>query len=437
MNPNIQIIKTMKLKSILFSLPGLAFFLTTACSNEEVFDYQEGGLTEISTKTSSATIETGEITHLGQDTLMLRIIGGDEARVRGIVYSDTNQMPTIRVSDGCSRVIMTADSVKSTGFELGATYYMRAFGIIVNDDRTRDTIYGSVRSITLEIRSSSVTTYPVTNRVRVAAIVMGAFEELGDVTEYGAVLGKTVNPTIDDDTRVVAADMDESTYEFGVFFDNLEPLTMYHTRAYTIQSDGVVVYGNDRIFQTTRGGNVSWSWASNAAGAQEDITDGVSAYDRITEAMDSAMYYYNNYSNLNKSIYVEYNTGVSTADCSISGWMRFGSGTRYQWVGTAQHEISHAMGVGTATNWQALIQYSSVREWSEPIANQALKVMLKDMTQVIKGDSQHFWNGGINQREEVTTGTTNSYGVTIRDADMLKANALILNGMREDGLTNY
>ena len=200
----------------------------------------------------------------------------------------------------------------------------------------------------------------------------------------------------------------------------------------------MVIYGNDRIFQTTRGGNYTWSWASNEEGARNAITDGVSAYDRITEAMDSAQYYYTNYSNLNKHISVEYNEGVPTADCAITGWMRFGKELRYQWVGTAQHEISHAMGVGTASNWRALIQYDSgVRQWSQPIANEALQVMLKDMTQVIHGDTQHFWNGGINQREEVTNGTTNSHGVTIRNADMLKANALILNGMREDGLTSY
>ncbi|MGI6218711.1 MAG: hypothetical protein ACOYJE_02445 [Bacteroidaceae bacterium] len=427
----------MRLKSLFFSLSGIAVLCSTACSNEEIFNFQESELTGgNATKVSTVTIETGEITHLGKDTLMLRIEGGDDARVKGIVYSETNQMPTIRVSDGCSRVIMTADSVKRTGFEMGATYYMRAFGISINEDRTRDTTYGSVKTVTLQVQPSSVTTYPVTNRVRVAAIVMGAFKELGDVKEYGAVLSREINPTIDD-TKVVASDMDETTHEFGVFFDHLEPLTMYHTRTYAIQGDGNVVYGNDRIFQTTRGGQVRWAWASNAAGAQAAITDGVSAYDRITEAMDSAMYYYNNYSNLIKSISVEYNEGVPTADCNINAWMRFGAVTRYQWVGTAQHEISHAMGVGTGSNWQALIQYSTVREWSGPIANQALKVMLKDMTQVIHGDTQHFWNGGINQREEVTNGTTNSYGVTIRNADMLKANAMILNGMREDGLTNY
>ena len=63
--------------------------------------------------------------------------------------------------------------------------------------------------------------------------------------------------------------------------------------------------------------------------------------------------------------------------------------------------------------------------------------MLKDQQQVLKGDGTHFWNGGINQREEVTNGTTNSHGVVIKNERMLKTNALIVNGMRIDGLTSY
>ncbi len=429
----------MKLKHLLVSCFGAAVGVLSACTSEEAFDLSGAGpIGNITKANELITIETGEITHLGKDTLMLRISGGEEARARGIVYSETNQEPSLRRNAESIRVAMLEDSLKKTGFELGKTYYLRAYGMIVNDDRTRDTIYGEVRSVTLHAQASKLVTYPVTNRVRVAAIVLGAFEEYGDIKEYGAVLGKNPNPTIENDTKVAAADLQAGTYKFGVFFDHLEPLTLYHTRTYAIQADGVVIYGNDRIFQTTRGGNYTWSWASNEEGARNAITDGVSAYDRITEAMDSAQYYYTNYSNLNKHISVEYNEGVPTADCAITGWMRFGKELRYQWVGTAQHEISHAMGVGTASNWRTLIQYDSgVRQWSRPIANEALQVMLKDMTQVIHGDTQHFWNGGINQREEVTNGTTNSHGVTIRNADMLKANALILNGMREDGLTSY
>ncbi|HWV70530.1 MAG TPA: hypothetical protein VN040_02395 [Pseudosphingobacterium sp.] len=56
------------------------------------------------------------------------------------------------------------------------------------------------------------------------------------------------------------------------------------------------------------------------------------------------------------------------------------------------------------------------------------------MTQILKGDGLHFWNGGINQREEVTNGTTHSYGEIVANADMLKLNAMVLNAMRIDGL---
>ena len=50
----------------------------------------------------------------------------------------------------------------------------------------------------------------------------------------------------------------------------------------------------------------------------------------------------------------------------------------------------------------------------------------------------HFWPGGINQQEEVTNGTGNNKGTyTLKGALMLKANALIINAMREDGLNAY
>ena len=204
---------------------------------------------------------------------------------------------------------------------------------------------------------------------------------------------------------------------------------MYHTRAYVITEEKDTIYGEDRIFKTSKGGKFNWEWASNYEGA---VADG--AAERIKVAMDSAKYYYDNYSNMEKRIYVEYNTGVPTADCAITGWMRFGSNSRYQWVGTAEHECAHALGVGTASNWGSLMVNGS---WKKSVAQRTQRAMLKDQQQVLKGDGTHFWNGGINQREEVTNGTTNSHGVVIKNERMLKTNALIVNGMRIDGLTSY
>ena len=67
------------------------------------------------------------------------------------------------------------------------------------------------------------------------------------------------------------------------------------------------------------------------------------------------------------------------------------------------------------------------------VANLTLKVIMKDMTQVINGDGMHFGRG-INYRGEVEEGILNSYDEVIKGADMLKLNAMVLNAMRIDGL---
>jgi len=132
---------------------------------------------------------------------------------------------------------------------------------------------------------------------------------------------------------------------------------------------------------------------------------------------------------------VEYNTGVQTADCSYGGWIRFGPNSRYQWVGTAQHETAHGLGVGTAGNWRTLIDYNGERKWTKPVATRTLRAVMNDQTLRISADGAHFWPGGINQREEVTNGTANSYGVYVKNERMLRCNAMILNGMQIDGLS--
>lgn len=432
----------MKSKQWLMCLLCAIFYGTYGCSSDEEQLFRQD--LPKKSETIPTTVITGMPVYIGNDSTWFHLsVEGELCRLKGIAYSSTNQEPTIRGREiGTYRVARNGkteqDSVVRKGLKFNTVYYVRAYAIVEYDnDQANDTVYGEVIPFSLRPELAEVETQPVLNRVRRAAIVMGTLKKKGDATEWGAVLSRGLNPTIED-TRLKAADIDKTTGEFGVWFDNLEPLTLYHVRAYALNADGSASYGKDRIFQTTRGGNVRWVWASNAEGAKAAITDGVSAYDRITEAMDSAMYYYNNYSNLDKHINVQYSPGTPTADCNIEGWMRFGENIRYQWVGTSQHEISHAMGVGTASNWQELIQFNNGRKgWSKPIANNTLKVVLRDMTQHINGDAQHFWNGGINQREEVTNGTTNSYGVTIKNAEMLKANALILNGMREDGLSNW
>ena len=118
----------MKLKHLLVSCFGAAVGVLSACTSEEAFDLSGAGpIGNITKANELITIETGEITHLGKDTLMLRISGGEEARARGIVYSETNQEPSLRRNAESIRVAMLEDSLKKTGFELGKTYYLRAY----------------------------------------------------------------------------------------------------------------------------------------------------------------------------------------------------------------------------------------------------------------------------------------------------------------------
>lgn len=121
------------------------------------------------------------------------------------------------------------------------------------------------------------------------------------------------------------------------------------------------------------------------------------AYELITAAMDSAMYYYNKYTDLSKYINVYYSTGVPTAEASSNGDLRFGKDRNYMYVGTAMHEIAHTMGMGTTSEYQAMFK-NGVFQGEKA---QALLKELDGADAELHGDSQHFWPYGLNYRSEV------------------------------------
>ncbi len=347
---------------------------------------------------------------------------------RGFLYSTVNAEPTIGAT-GVTNRLSTAktDTYSYTlkTLKIDNTYYVRSY--IICD--SKDTIYSPVASFSTAAKSPVVQTLPVFNRVKRAAIVCGQFIESGDLLlSYGICISEQPNPTIKD-THVEAPDTaTDGNYrgKFGVFFDNLKENTLYHVRAYAINEKDTV-YGDNRIFKTSQGGSFNWQF-NNIEGAKAD-----GAYERILTHVDSAMYYYRNYTNLNKYLWVNYSPGTPTADCNIEGWMRVGENARYQWVGTIQHEMCHALGVGTASNWN-----SFGSPWDKEQATLTLRVMMKDMSVNLYHDGMHFWPGGINQQEEVTQGTANNKGTyTLKGHLMLKANAMVINAMRNDGLTTY
>ena len=426
----------MKHSLLALLLPGLIAF--TACSgadNEPFTIDKESGNSGTETKTTDLPVirmdaPTNVRASTATFTGYLDNAGDPKVRERGFIYSKINEIPLIGQPTGeTSRIRKSGSTLGEfthdiTKLSPDETYYVRAYAFTASD-----TIYTEIHSFYTEGTMPQVETLPIYSRLKVAAIAAGKFIQGGDDLEsFGICFSE--KPFTDDLTNctfIAAKDTakdDAMRGEFGVFIDDLQPNTMYHIKAYAINYKDTV-YGNSRIFKTSKGGDLTWGWVN----AGEAETAG--AKDRITEAMDSAKFYYENYSNLSKYIYVQYNPGVQTADCNIEGWMRFGPNERYQWVGTAQHEISHAMGVGTTGGWYNMFIDN---KWKEYRATQALRVMMKDMTQILWLSGQHFYNGGINQREEVTNGTKNSYGEYIKNERMLKLNAIVLSAMREDGL---
>lgn len=413
-----------------FSVSVLFAILIMGCSTTEIDDFEDTVLSK--SIPSDAVTFSLAIKELSSSTVTLHseitVSNDHKVTLKGIVYSDEVTEPTCESENTTVRKVFDLSNTfdcKIAKLETNRTYYARTFAVIDN----ADTLYSEVLSFTPTFQPTSIQTLSVFNRVKRAAIVCGRFIQAGDdLKSYGICLSKNPCPTLED-THVEAADTAEDEQyrgTFGSFFDNLEENTMYHVRAYAITAHDTV-YGNERIFRTTRGGDFNWQF-NNIEGAKAD-----GAYERILTHVDSAMYYYRNYTNLNKYLWVNYSPGTPTADCNIEGWMRVGDNPRYQWVGTIQHEMCHALGVGTAGNW-----WTFGSPWDKEKATLTLRVMMKDMSVNISKDGMHFWPGGINQQEEVTNGTGNNKGTyTLKGALMLKANALIINAMREDGLNAY
>ena len=159
-------------------------------------------------------------------------------------------------------------------------------------------------------------------------------------------------------------------------------------------------------------GNVSYTLHKS----ENPSADEQEAYKLITIAMDSAMYYYNKYTDLTKFINVYYSTGVPTAEASSNGDLRFGKDRNYMYVGTAMHEIAHTMGMGTTNEYRAMFK-DGVFQGQKA---QALLREIDGADAELHGDSQHFWPYGINYRSEVHS-----------EADLIN-HAKIVNAMYED-----
>ena len=124
-------------------------------------------------------------------------------------------------------------------------------------------------------------------------------------------------------------------------------------------------------------------------------SDQQDAYNRIDAAMRLAVERYNRLApRATKTITVQYNTGVQTADGNFNGNIRFGANRSYMNERTALHEISHTLGIGQ-TN--AFNQRCSANNW--PSATRLLQSWDGSSARINCGGG-HIWPYGLNYDNE-------------------------------------
>ncbi len=235
---------------------------------------------------------------------------------------------------------------------------------------------------------------------------------IADITEYGICWATETEPTVDGLKKPTTSD------DLFITITDLTPETDYYLRGYAVDREDNVIYGNEIVLRTIEKGEVTYSIA------RDNNPDHAAIFDNLENSVKQAIEYYNNFTSIkNKHLYVQYNTGVQTADANYAGSVRFGKNQSYHKVGTVLHEMAHVMGGGQHSSWY---EYMVNGKWTGEMANKNLQFMTGDPEEYVKGDRMHFWPYGINGAHE-DTGEEMLYLI----------NVLIVQGMVEDGLVPY
>lgn len=157
-----------------------------------------------------------------------------------------------------------------------------------------------------------------------------------------------------------------------------------------VQSDNAGSDSQEWALLTTQA-NGQVSWVLTTGNVPDDVRT------RITNAMNDACARYNAAANWPaRTLTVEYNTGVQTADGSTNGNIRFGPNPSYQNTRTAMHEIGHTWGVGISGGWYANTS-------TGPFTGATAVTVIKSYdgpNAVINAGGSHFWPYGLNYDDE-------------------------------------
>lgn len=310
--------------------------------------------------------------------------GGSAVTEQGLCWS-TLPKPTIDKSKSGVTSVSGSGTFTSEikGLTASTKYYVRAFAA-----NKAGIAYGN--EIELTTASIASTTFGFSPMYIIGSTVAAADIEVltdgGDaVTERGIVYASSPNPTI---SNSKVKHNNAGLGKFRVSLKDLIPKTTYYTRAYAINAKGTS-YSNDVTFKTITKGNFTYTFNKSQNPGVEELA----AYGRLQVAIDSAVWYFNNYTSVTKHVYLNYVDGVPTADANNQGWMRFGTNSSYQNLRTMLHEGSHTLVTGISSWWSSTLVNGKLQA---PGVTVILKLITNDNTVQLSGDSQHYWPYGLN-----------------------------------------
>ncbi len=331
---------------------------------------------------------------------------------------------SVDLYDNLADLIAEAEPASTEDSEI-ATELSKAKKVYDNESKSIadvNEMIGVLEELMIIYRSSNsdgpipvVTTDPRHARGATLAFGRATFDGNGSkIKEKGFCYGSKNNPSIRDKRSTLSYSNNGDIY----VIEGLTPATFYYIRPYAIADNDVVGYGKTIKICTLPKGEVAWSY-DNGGSSEEN--------GRINSAIKDAVDVWNNITSIKGlAISAHYGANTPTADCSYGGWMRVGPNASYQRTGTIQHEMAHAIGVGTTDTWYNSSVYrenTSSGFWLGERTDQILAFLENDNSAHLKGDKTHFWPYGINGAHE-DNGTRMLY----------YANALIVQSLGEDNL---
>jgi hypothetical protein len=255
--------------------------------------------------------------------------------------------------------------------------------------------------------------------VRGATMAFGRMTATGaNIKERGFCYAETAEPTIDDLKTTKTLSNHGTIY----WLQELKPATKYYMRAYAINKDNEVGYGDVIKFYTIPMGQVTYGlWFPD--GTSDEIRN------RIKKAMDDACYYFNNMTSAVRDYDVAYSPGTPTADCNYTSrpHMNIGPNVSYQKCGTVMHEMEHGLGLQNySTQWCQgnLRSGNGTGYWLGDRVTEALQFWDDtNASPILNGDNIHMWPYGVNGAHE-DNGSNELY----------LGNAMICQALGEDGL---